>query len=179
MSKFENKAKELGLDLNDLSKSLKKEVSEYNEGLKELSDLKDQLENASDEEAQSIQDEINELEDVLNDFDVLLVQKIEKYNQNKASYDEKLKKMAEGREKAKLAKQQGQATPPTPIVEPTLEPTPTPIVEPIVDPTPQPTPTSKDEEPKPKEEEKSDWTWLILAGLVGAVTLGAVILRKK
>jgi DNA repair exonuclease SbcCD ATPase subunit len=177
MTKFENKANELGLDVKNLSKALNKEVAEYYEGVDELNNLKATLDGATDEEAESIKNEIQELEEVLADFDELLVEKVEKYNLNKANYDEKLKKMAEGRERAKQAKAQAQVTPQVVQTQPTeTQPTP-PVEEPIAkvvdEPTPQPT-----QEEKPKEE-KSDWTWLVLAGLVGAVTLGAVILRKK
>ena len=165
MTKFEKKANELGLDVNNLSKALVKEVNEYYDGINELQTLKESLASATNEEAEAINDEIQELQEVLNDFDELLVEKVEKYSQNKASYDDKLKKMAEGRERAKLAKQQGQAQP-----QPKVDPQPQPKVE------PQAKPTNNDENPK---EEKSDWGWLVLAGIVGAVTLGAVILRKK
>jgi uncharacterized phage infection (PIP) family protein YhgE len=173
MTKFEKKANELGLDLNDLSKALKKDVNEYFEGVNELKTLQDSLVNAQEDEVESIQNEIAELQDVLNDFDDLLVEKVEKYNQNKASYDEKLKKMAEGRERAKQAKMQGQPQP-QPQPQPRVEPQPQPQPQPRVEPQAQPT----NEEEKPKEE-KSDWGWLIFAGIVGAVTLGAVMLRKK
>lgn len=183
MTKFEKKANELGLDLNDLSKAIKKEVNDYYEGVNELKTLKDSLNDAEEGDVEAIQNEINELEEVLNDFDVLLVQKIEKFNQNKASYDDKIKKMAEGRERAKQAKLQGQANP-TPLSTSNVEYSPTTIptsdVSKLVEPQPQVQPQQqpKIEEETPKEE-KSDWSWLIIAGIVGAVTLGAVMLRKK
>jgi hypothetical protein len=172
MTKFEKKANELGLDMNNLSKALIKEVNDYYEGIDDLKSLKESLNDASDEEAEAIQNEIDELQDVLNDLDVLLVQKIEKYNQNKASYDDKIKKMAEGREKAKQAKLQGQAQPqPTP--QPQAQAQPQPQVQPKVE--TQGKTNTEEEAPK----EKDDWGWLVFAGIVGAITLGAVILRKK
>jgi biotin carboxyl carrier protein len=179
MTNFEKKANELGLDVNNLSKALNKEVNEYYEGVNELKNLKDSLADADGEEAEKVQEEINELEDVLNDFDDLLVQKIEKYNLNKASYDEKLKKMAEGRERAKLAKQ-GQTDPQTQSQpqEQQPQPQPQPQNQPQAQPKAQSEPQKTEDESTPKEE-KSDWGWLVFAGIVGAVTLGAVWLRKK
>ena len=181
MTNFEKKANELGLDVNNLSKALNKEVNEYYDGVNELKTLKDSLADADGEEAEKVQEEINELEEVLNDFDDLLVQKIEKYNLNKASYDEKLKKMAEGRERAKLAKQQGQSEPQPQPQEPQPQepqPQPQPQNQPQAQPKTQSEPQKTEDESTPKEE-KSDWGWLIFAGIVGAVTLGAVWLRKK
>lgn len=168
MAKFEKKINELGLEIGKLSKSLNSEVNEYYKGINEVNELRESLESAEVDEVEGIENDINEAEEALNDFDELLVEKIEKYNLNKASYDEKLRKMAEGRERAKLAKAQG-GTPPTPNPQPKATP-------PIDGGQPQPTPTPNSE---PKEEEKSDWSWLIVAGIVGALTLGAVVLRKK
>lgn len=176
MTKFEKKANDLGLDLNDLSKAIKKEVNDYYVGVNELKTLKDSLNDAEEGDVEAIQNEINELEEVLNDFDVLLVQKIEKFNQNKASYDDKIKKMAEGRERAKQSKLQGQAKGESgsslPQTQP--QPQPQPQVQPKVE--EQAKPITQEETQK---EEKSDWGWLIFVGIVGAVTLGAVMLRKK
>jgi len=163
MTKFEKKANELGLDVNNLSKALNKDVNEYYEGIGELKNLKESLASATNEEEQGINDEISELSEVLNDFDDLLVEKIEKYSLNKVSYDDKVRKMSEGRERAKQAKLQGQP-------QPQPQPQPQAKVEPQVQP--------KIEEETTKEE-KSDWGWLIFAGVVGAITLGAVMLRKK
>jgi DNA repair exonuclease SbcCD ATPase subunit len=175
MAKFENKITELGLQHDTLSKALKIDINEYYNAEKELEDLQSSLKNADDEEKESIQDEIKELKEVLNDFDDLIIQKIEKLDKNKDFYEERMKKMAEGREKAKQAKAQGVYQPKQ---KQQIEAQPT-----QTQPT-QAQPTIKEENSKVEnneeiKEEKKDWSWLILAGIVGAVTLGAVILRKK
>ena len=83
MAKFENKITELGLQHDTLSKALKTDINEYYNAEKELEDLQSSLKNADDEEKESIQDEIKELKEVLNDFDDLIIQKIEKFDKNK------------------------------------------------------------------------------------------------
>jgi hypothetical protein len=180
MAKFENKITELGLQHDTLSKALKTDINEYYNAEKELEDLQSSLKNADDEEKESIQDEIKELKEVLNDFDDLIIQKIEKFDKNKDFYEERMKKMAEGREKAKQAKAQG-------VYQPKQkQPTETQPIqnEPTQAQPQQAQPIAKEENSKVEQteeskEEKKDWSWLILAGIVGAVTLGAVILRKK
>jgi hypothetical protein len=185
MAKFQNKINELELQFDSLSKAIKNDINEYLNAEKELEELKSSLQNANDEEKESIEDDINELKEVLNDFDNLIIQKIEKFNKNKGFYDERMKNMAQGRERAKQAKLQNQSQPPLQVQnqsQPPLQGTVT-LEAKNIDKTTLTqqkveTQVKNNTEENPKEE-KSDWSWLIIAGIVGAVTLGAVILRKK
>lgn len=147
MRKFEKKIKELGFEVGKLSGSLNKEVAEFYQAEKELNELKEELKNANEGDVESIENEIKEGEEAMLDFDEMLVENVETYAKNKPAYDEKVRRMTEGREKKKLAKIESNATPP---------PTPTPTLEPIVD-TPPPPPLEPivDTPPTPKVEEES------------------------
>jgi hypothetical protein len=161
MRNFEKKIKELGFEVGKLSVNLNKEVSEFYEVQKELNDLKEELKDAKDGDVESIQNEIKEGEEALIDFDEMIVENVEKYAKNKPAYDEKIRRMTEGREKKKLAKNESNSTP-----------TPPPTLEPIVD-TPPPTPLEPivDTPPTPKVEEESSlmanlgWGALAILGI--------------
>ena len=87
--------------------------------------------------------------------------------------------MAEGRERARQAKAQVLQTP-TPITIPSpIAPTATQTL--IVEPKKVEQTSTPIVEPKKEEnaKEETDYTWWILGGLVAAITLGTVILRKK
>lgn len=173
MRNFEKKIKELGFEVGKLSVSLNKEVAEFYEAEKELKGLKEELKDAKDEDVESIQIEIKEAEEALVDFDELIVENLEKYAKNKPAYDEKLRKMAEGREKKRLAQSQGT---PTTIPTPPPTPTPTPTFEPIVD-TPPPPPLEPivDTPPTPKVEEKEESSLLETLGWGALAILGIFV----
>ena len=114
MRKFEKKIKELGFELGKLSGILNKEVAEFYQVEKELNELKEELQNANGGDVESIENEIREGEEALLDFDEMLEESVETYAKNKPAYDEKVRRMTEGREKKKLAKIESNATPPPP-----------------------------------------------------------------
>ena len=163
MRNFEKKIKELGFEVGKLSGTLNKEVAEFYQVQKELNDLKEELKDAKDGDVESIKNEIREGEEALLDFDDMLVESVETYAKNKPAYDEKVRRMTEGREKKKLAKNESNATPPPP---------PPPTLEPILD-TPPPTPLEPivDTPPTPKVEEESSlmanlgWGALAILGI--------------
>ena len=145
MRNFEKRIKELGFEVGKISQSVNKEIKEFYQVEKELNDLREELKDAKESDKEAILNEIQEGEEALNDFDEMLVEKVENYAKNKPTYDEVARKMTEGREKKKLAKTESNATPPpTPTLEPIVDTPPPPPLEPIVD-----TP------PTPKVEEES------------------------
>jgi chromosome segregation ATPase len=163
MRNFEKKINELGFEVGKLSVNLNKEVAEFYEVQKELNDLKEELKDAKDEDVESIENEIKEGEEALIDFDEMIVESLEKYARNKPAYDEKLRKMAEGREKKKMAKNESNSTPQT-QTQAQLEPivgTSTSPLQPIID-TP---PTPKVEEKKSGLLETLGWGALAIAGI--------------
>jgi len=168
MRNFEKKIKELGFEVGKLSGNLNKEVAEFYEVQKELNDLREELKDAKDSDVESIQNEIEEGEKALVDFDEMLVENVEKYAKNKPAYDEKIRKMTEGREKKKLAQSQAIPTPPpftpTPTLEPIVDTPPPPPLEPIVD-----TP------PTPKVEEKKESGLLETLGWGALAVLGIFV----
>ena len=173
MRNFEKKINELGLEVGKLSTSLNKEVAEFYEVQKELNDLKEELKDAKDGDVESIQNEIKEGEEALIDFDEMIVENVEKYVRNKPAYDEKVRRMTEGREKKKMAKNQSNSTPLTqtqPQLEPIVNTPPQPALEPIVDTT-----------PTPKVEKESNFLenlgWGILA--IGGIFVGLRLFKNK
>ena len=159
MRNFEKKINELGFEVGKLSVNLNKEVAEFYEVQKELNDLKEELKDAKDEDVESIQNEIIEGENALIDFDEMIVENVEKYARNKPAYDEKIRRMTEGREKKKMAKNQSNSTPQTQL-EPIVGTPPSPL-QPIID-TP---PTPKVEEKKSGLLETLGWGALAIAGI--------------
>ena len=153
MRKFEKKIKELGFEVGKLSGSLNKEVTEFYQAEKELNELKEELKNANEGDVESIENEIKEGEEAMLDFDEMLVENVETYAKNKPAYDEKVRRMTEGREKKKLAKIESNATPPPP-----------PPLEPIVD-----TP------PTPKVEEKEESSLMATLGWGALAVLGIFV----
>ena len=163
MRKFEKKIKELGFEVGKLSGSLNKEVAEFYQVEKELNELKEELQNANGGDVESIENEIREGEEALLDFDEMLEESVETYAKNKPAYDEKVRRMTEGREKKKMAKNESNATPPIPS---------TPQLEPIVGTQPSPLQPIVHTPPTPKVEEKKSglletlgWGALAIAGI--------------
>ena len=143
MRNFEKRIKELGFEVGKISQSVNKEIKEFYQVEKELNDLREELKDAKESDKEAILNEIQEGEEALNDFDEMLVEKVENYAKNKPTYDEVARKMTEGREKKKLAKTESKTTTPSQL-EPIVGTPPPPPLEPIVD-----TP------PTPKVEEES------------------------
>jgi hypothetical protein len=157
MKKFEKKINELGLEVGKLSANLNKEVAEFYEAEKEYNQLKEELKDAKDEDVESIKNDLKDGLETLMDFDEMLVQSVETYAKNKPAYDEKVRRMTEGREKKKLAQAQNVTNTSTPItqVAPQIP------LQPIID-TP---PTPKVEEKKSGLLETLGWGALAIAGI--------------
>lgn len=160
MHKFEIRLQELGLDVNDLSIRLKNDIGEFYN----LSEFVDELGNnytnlVDDVEKEKYHSALQNLQDA----DVELVYKIDKFNRNKDGYKERAIKMQEARG-LKRENKDNQFN-------------------------------SRQQEPHktvPKEQEqtnfteqvevkkkKNDTAFWVLAGIVGVVTLGSVMMNKN
>lgn len=200
--KYEMFIEKNGLTGKKLSKTLTNQINLFKSAELEIEQLNEQkkaAEEAGDEEKQKqIQSQIDELNDDLSNADEELVISLDKYVKMLPVY---LKKSAHMHSTIKGKAQAPPVDPVDPVapvdpvdpVEPvvpvvsipavspvpavpavsSVEPvTPVPSSEPTPTPASEPTPT-----PEPKKK-NSDATWWIVAGLVAAVTLGAVILKR-
>ena len=107
MRKYLLKMNQLGLTKATISKALQKSVTEFEEAETEYQELKTQLGqmNPEDAEYEELKTEVSDYESVLEESDVELEEKIQKFNSNKAEYERKVKKMqaANDAKKAKSA----------------------------------------------------------------------------
>ena len=156
-----------GFELSTYSKAIQNEALRIEDLTNQKNDLRKQLNAEPDAE---LEEEFNGLEQSITELDNDLVNKINKYDNNRERYAKLGDKLKDARE----AKKQAKANP-TPAPEPTPIVAPTPIVEqtpePIVEPTPEPI-----EQPK-----KKDGGGLLLAGallVIGSI-IGINLLKKK
>ena len=175
MRKFEKKINELNLSKGNLSKSLNKNINDFDVLEQSLIGLRAEYREANsiednDDEVERLNGEIEELEGQLENFDEILVDKVQSYADNYDSYQTRIKKMEEGR-KAKAAAKVAPAAAPTPA--PTNEPTPAP--------TSQPAPTNEPTQaPKEEEKEKKDTNWLLWGVLgVAGIFVGINLFKNK
>jgi len=165
--KWRKTMKSNGFELSTYSKAIQAEALRIEDLTNQKNGLRKQL---NDEPDAELEEEFNGLEQSITELDNDLVNKINKYDNNRERYAKLGDKLKDAREAKKQAKANAAPTPePTPIVAPTpiVEPTPQPIVEP----TPQPI-----EEPK-----KKDGGGLLLAGallVIGSI-IGINLLKKK
>lgn len=107
MRKYLLKMNQLGLTKATISKALQKSVTEFEEAETEYQELKTQLGqmNPEDAEYEELKTEVSDYESVLEESDVELEEKIQKFNSNKAEYERKVKQMqaANDAKKAKSA----------------------------------------------------------------------------
>lgn len=156
-----------GFELSTYSKAIQAEALRIEDLTSQKNELRKQLNAEPDAE---LEEEFNGLEQSITELDNDLVNKINKYDNNRERYAKLGDKLKDAREAKKQAKANPTPAPePAPIVEPTpvVEPTP----EPIVEPTPEPI-----EEPK-----KKGGGGLLLAGallVVGSI-IGINLLKKK
>jgi hypothetical protein len=162
--KWKQRFDELGLTNETISQGLKNKIRDYYDIQQGIADMKQVLANPSvNDNVEEIQADLEDAIETLEAYDNKLVGDVELYFKNKDTYADKMKKMAEGREKKKQAMASGGATKTTTT-------------------TPQATQTQqqpKQVETKTEgEEKKSNWGWIGFAVLAGVVTLGAVNLFK-
>ncbi len=180
MRKFEKKINELNLVKGNLSKSLNKNIKDFDTLEQSLVGLQAELREAkskddNDEEIERITGEVEDLKGQLEDFDEVLTEKVQSYSDNYDSYQERIRKMDEGRKAKAAAKTQ--ATPPADPTPAPAEPVPTPNPEPQ----PQPTPAA-DPAPAPKVEEKEEkgTNWLLWGVLgVAGIFVGINLFKNK
>jgi hypothetical protein len=158
MTSFEKRLQELGITIDDLSIRLKKEVAQFYK-------IKEAVEEMGENEPQSENYQIAYEE--LQKADIELVHKINKYEKNKDGYKERAIKMQEARrgsvnreyESHRNVNTQRLQEPSKPKIEQKVE-------EKIVD-------------EQPIKTKKNDTAFWVLAGIVGVITLGGVIMNKN
>jgi hypothetical protein len=176
MRKFEKKINELNLVKGKLSKALNSNIKDFEMLEQSLVGLHAELRQAeakenNEEEVEKLAQESEELEEQLENFDGVLTEKVQTYADNYDSYQERIRKMDEGRKAKSAAKAQQAAA---------VEPAPAPQPEPIVEPAPQvaappPPPAPKEEE---KEEKGTNWLLWGVLGVAG-IFVGINLFKNK
>lgn len=159
-----------GFELSTYSKAIQAEALRIEDLTSQKNELRKQLNAEPDAE---LEEEFNGLEQSITELDNDLVNKINKYDNNRERYAKLGDKLKDARE----AKKQAKANPtPAPEQAPIVEPTPVVEPTPIVEPAPVVEPTPNEEEPK-----KKGGGGLLLAGallVVGSI-IGINLLKKK
>ena len=174
---MKKKINELNLVKGKLSKALNSNIKDFEMLEQSLVGLHAELREAeakenNEDEVDKLAQESEELEEQLENFDGVLTEKVQTYADNYDSYQERIRKMDEGRKAKSAAKAQQTAA---------VEPAPAPQPEPIVEPAPQaaaPPPPS----PAPKEEEKEEkgTNWLLWGVLgVAGIFVGINLFKNK
>ena len=175
MRKFEKKINELILVKAKLSKALNSNIKDFEMLEQSLVGLHAELRGAeaienNEEEVEKLAQESEELEEQLENFDGVLTEKVQTYADNYDSYQERIRKMDEGR-KAKSAAKAQQAAP---------APQPAPIPEPIVEPAPQAAAPPPPPAPKEEEKEEKGTNWLLWGVLgVAGIFVGINLFKNK
>lgn len=148
----------LGMTEDNCPPSVKKVIKDYYQLVEQYNEAKQLLksDDIEEDEKEAMQEEMEGIRESISEMDALIVEKAEKYKKNEGHY----KKMSDARNNKKKAV----ATAPSGV---------------NVTPTPKGTnPVAVDglEEPKKKGFSAG---WLLLAGVVAVVTLGAVNLNNK
>ena len=175
MRKFEKKINELNLVKGKLSKALNSNIKDFEMLEQSLVGLHAELRGAeakenNEEEVEKLAQESEELEEQLENFDGVLTEKVQTYADNYDSYQERIRKMDEGR-KAKSAAKAQQAAP---------APQPDSIPEPIVEPAPQAAAPPPPPAPKEEEKEEKGTNWLLWGVLgVAGIFVGINLFKNK
>ena len=176
MRKFEKKINELNLVKGKLSKALNSNINDFEMLEQSLVGLHAELREAEDienneDEVERLTQESEELEEQLENFDGVLTEKVQVYADNYDSYQERIRKMDEGRKAKAAAKSQQTAA---------VEPAPAPQPEPIVEPAPQAAPPPPPPAPKEEEKEKKGTNWVLWGVLgVAGIFLGINLYKNK
>ena len=176
MRKFEKKINELNLVKGKLSKALNSNIKDFEMLEQSLVGLHAELREAeakenNEDEVEKLTQESEELEEQLENFDGVLTEKVQVYADNYDSYQERIRKMDEGRKAKAAAKSQQTAA---------VEPAPAPQPEPIVEPAPQAAPPPPPPAPKEEEKEKKGTNWVLWGVLgVAGIFLGINLYKNK
>ena len=179
MRKFEKKINELNLVKGKLSKALNSNIKDFEMLEQSLVGLHAELREAeakenNEDEVEKLTQESEELEEQLENFDggnIVLTEKVQTYADNYDSYQERIRKMDEGRKAKAAAKSQQTAA---------VEPAPAPQPEPIVEPAPQAAPPPPPPAPKEEEKEKKGTNWVLWGVLgVAGIFLGINLYKNK
>lgn len=176
MRKFEKKINELNLVKGKLSKALNSNIKDFEMLEQSLVGLHAELRQAeakenNEDEVDKLSQESEELEEQLENFDGVLTEKVQTYADNYDSYQERIRKMDEGRKAKSAAKAQQTAA---------VEPAPASIPDSIVEPAPQA--AAPPPPPAPKEEEKKEkgTNWLLWGVLgVAGIFVGINLYKNK
>lgn len=176
MRKFEKKINELNLVKGKLSKALNSNIKDFEMLEQSLVGLHAELREAeakenNEDEVERLTQESEELEEQLENFDVILTEKVQNYADNYDSYQERIRKMDEGKKAKAAAKSQQVAA---------VEPTPAPQSAPIVEPAPQSAPPPPPPAPKEEEKEEKGTNWILWGVLgVAGIFLGINLYKNK
>ena len=176
MRKFEKKINELNLVKGKLSKALNSNIKDFEMLEQSLVGLHAELREAeakenNEDEVDKLSQESEELEEQLENFDGVLTEKVQTYADNYDSYQERIRKMDEGRKAKSAAKAQQTAA---------VEPAPAPQPEPIVEPAPQAAAPPPPHAPKEEEKEEKGTNWLLLGVLgVAGIFVGINLFKNK
>lgn len=176
MRKFEKKINELNLVKGKLSKALNSNIKDFEMLEQSLVGLHAELREAeakenNEDEVDKLAQESEELEEQLENFDGVLTEKVQTYADNYDSYQERIRKMDEGKKAKSAAKAQQTAA-----VEPAPAPQPEPIVEPAAQAAAPPPPLA----PKEEEKEEKGTNWLLWGVLgVAGIFVGINLFKNK
>ena len=176
MRKFEKKINELNLVKGKLSKALNSNIKDFEMLEQSLVGLHAELREAeakenNEDEVDKLAQESEELEEQLENFDGVLTEKVQTYADNYDSYQERIRKMDEGRKAKSAAKAQQTAA---------VEPAPAPQPEPIVEPAPQAAAPPPPLAPKEEEKEEKGTNWLLWGVLgVAGIFVGINLFKNK
>ena len=180
MRKFEKKINELNLVKGKLSKALNSNIKDFEMLEQSLVGLHAELRQAeakenNEDEVEKLTQESEELEESLENFDGVLTEKVQVYADNYDSYQERIRKMDEGRKAKAAAKSQQTAA-----VEPAPAPQSAPIPEAIVEPAPQAAAPPPPPAPKEEEKEKKGTNWILWGVLgVAGIFVGINLFKNK
>lgn len=169
--KFVELLNENGIDVSTTTTKIKELKKEFDAAWKDYQELYESYEIAEDSEKEAIAEEISDFEKDLEEADDMLVKKINDWIKNKDVWAENTRKLAEGRANKKAAKENAVQSPPAQpqVVIPasgTIS-------------TKGATTVSVSSGVVAEEKKTSNGGWWLLAGFVGIVTLGAVIMKRE
>jgi peptidoglycan hydrolase CwlO-like protein len=179
--KYEQTIAELGIEDAKFSKGVLKAIQDVVNQKAECDRLVKKLVGYHEDDRNELEAGLQVQQDILNDLDFKAAEKIAYWDSKKEVWAENAKKLADYRSgKPAAAKPSGaisDAKPPkakvaaaaatTVVTATATEPYVAPLEMPVY------------EQQPPVEEKNNDWTWWLLAGIVGVATLGAVIMKKK
>lgn len=175
-TEIEKKLTDLGVTIDQLSKSLREEIMGYDELESEYSEIEKQLKDEELPEAkrEKLKKRQDKLTDLLPNIFVELEDKIEKWFKNKDKRAAIVKKMQDARKKniedRKRGKEQAAVAANTKVEEKKV----TEVT--------QTKEESKQESPNPEEKTKkanNTWGWVALGVVAAAVGLGALFQRRN